>query len=49
VAEGNVKIVRGQDVSYSEKAIYDTENKKISLIGRPKLVIYSEGGMGDLK
>jgi len=49
IAEGNVKIVRGQDTSYSEKAIYDTENKKISLIGRPKLVIYSTEGMGDLK
>ncbi|MFC1646624.1 LPS export ABC transporter periplasmic protein LptC [Candidatus Omnitrophota bacterium] len=49
IAEGNVKIVRGQDTSYSEKAIYNTESKKISLIGRPKLIIYSEGGLGDLE
>ncbi|MFC1708852.1 LPS export ABC transporter periplasmic protein LptC [Candidatus Omnitrophota bacterium] len=42
IAEGNVKILRGQDTSYSEKAIYDPESQRISLIGRPKLVIYSE-------
>jgi LPS export ABC transporter protein LptC len=48
IAEGNVKIVRGQDISYSEKAIYDTSSKKISLSGRPKLVIYSESGMGGI-
>lgn len=46
VAEGNVKIVRDQDVSYCEKAIYNAQSRKISLIGRPKLVIYSEDGMG---
>jgi LPS export ABC transporter protein LptC len=46
IAEGNVKMIRGQDISYCEKAIYDTEKRKISLIGRPKLVIYSEDGMG---
>lgn len=46
IAEGNVKIVRDQDVSYCEKAIYDAQSQKISLIGRPKLVIYSESGMG---
>ncbi|MFH1622062.1 MAG: LPS export ABC transporter periplasmic protein LptC [Candidatus Omnitrophota bacterium] len=49
VAEGNVKILRGQDTSYSDKAIYDTETQKISLIGRPKLIFYSKEGMGSLE
>jgi LPS export ABC transporter protein LptC len=48
IAEGSVKIVRGQDTSYSNQAIYDTESKKISLIGRPRLVIYSKNGIGDI-
>jgi len=43
VAEGNVKIIRGQDIAYSRKAIYNARTKKISLIGRPKLVFYSSG------
>jgi len=49
IAEGNVKIVRGEDTSYSDKAIYDAENQKISLIGRPKLIFYSKEGIGSLK
>lgn len=49
IAEGNVKIVRGQDTSYSDRAIYDAQNQKITLEGRPKLVFYSEEGMGPMK
>jgi lipopolysaccharide export system protein LptC len=41
VCEGNVKIVKGQDISYSEKAIYDSQGQKVSLVGRPRLIIYS--------
>lgn len=41
IARGNVKIVRGENTSYSEEAIYTASDKKITLIGRPKLVIYS--------
>jgi len=41
ICEGNVKIIRGQDTAYSKKAIYNAKTQKISLIGRPKLVIYS--------
>ena len=44
VAEGNVKIRRGENMTYSDKAIYDAVTKKVSLVGRPKLVIYQEGG-----
>jgi len=49
ISEGNVKIVRGQDVSYSEKAIYDASSQKISLIGSPKIVFYSESSISDMK
>lgn len=46
VAEGNVKIKRGENMTYSEKATYDAVTKKVSLAGRPKLVIYQEGNEG---
>jgi LPS export ABC transporter protein LptC len=42
VARGNVKIVRGQNVSYSQEAIYTALDKRIVLTGKPKLIIYSE-------
>ncbi len=42
IARGSVKITRGQNVSYSEEAIYSAELHKITLTGRPKLVIFSE-------
>lgn len=41
VARGNVKIVQGENVSYSEEATYSAADKKIILSGRPKLIIYS--------
>jgi LPS export ABC transporter protein LptC len=45
VAKGNVKIVRGENVSYSEEAVYTAADRKITLLGRPKLIIYSTEGM----
>ncbi len=41
-AIGNVKIIRGENISFSQEAVYSAKEKKITLIGRPKLVIYSE-------
>jgi LPS export ABC transporter protein LptC len=41
-AKGNVVIRRGQDVSYCDEAVYTASDRKISLSGSPKLVIYSE-------
>jgi LPS export ABC transporter protein LptC len=41
IARGNVKIVRGENISYSQEAIYTAADKKITLTGRPKLIIYS--------
>src|SRR3990167_415501 len=39
---GNVKIVKGENTSYSEEAEYSAATKKMVLTGRPRLVIYSE-------
>jgi len=41
IARGNVKIVRGENVSYSDEATYSAIDKKIVLSGKPKLVFYS--------
>ncbi len=40
-AFGNVEIHHGGNSTYSQKAVYDTETGKLTLTGRPKLVIYS--------
>ncbi|HTY46028.1 MAG TPA: LPS export ABC transporter periplasmic protein LptC [Patescibacteria group bacterium] len=45
VARGNVKIVRGENISYSEEAVYTSGDRKITLSGKPKLVIYSTEGL----
>ena len=49
VAEGNVKIVRGEDISYSEKAIYNAQTQRITLTGRPKIVFYSKQDAEDIE
>lgn len=41
IAKGNVKIKRGENVSYSDEAVYTAADKKIKLLGKPKLVLYS--------
>lgn len=41
VARGNVRIVRGENVSYSDEAMYKSLDKKITLLGKPRLIIYS--------
>lgn len=46
VARGNVKIIRGQNVSYSEEAVYTALDKRIVLTGKPKLIIYSTEDIG---
>lgn len=45
IARGNVKIVRGENISYSDEAIYSEADKKIILKGQPRLVIYSTEGI----
>lgn len=45
VARGNVKITRGENISYSDEATYSAMEKKIILSGKPKLIIFSGEGM----
>ena len=45
IARGNVKIIRGENVSFSNEAIYIADDKTLTLTGRPKLIIYSQEGM----
>jgi len=45
VARGNVKIVQGENTTYSQEAQYTAADKKIILTGRPQLVIYSTEGL----
>jgi lipopolysaccharide assembly outer membrane protein LptD (OstA) len=47
VATGNVKIMQGENISYSDEAVYDAMAKKIILSGKPKLVIYSTEELKD--
>jgi lipopolysaccharide export system protein LptA len=44
VASGNVRIVRGENISYSQEAIYTAVDKKITLTGRPQIIIYQTEG-----
>lgn len=49
LAEGNVKIARGDNITYSDRAIYIDSEKKVVLTGQPKLVIYRDDALeGDL-
>jgi LPS export ABC transporter protein LptC len=41
VARGHVKVIRGENISTSEEAIYSGQDKKLVLMGKPKLLIYS--------
>lgn len=45
VAQGNVRILRGENTTYSQEAIYDAVSKKITLTGRPQIIIYQAEGM----
>jgi len=49
VAEGNVRIIRGKDTSFSEKATYLAATKKVVLEGSPRLVIFPQGGQNFLE
>jgi LPS export ABC transporter protein LptC len=43
VAEGNVRIKRGDNITYSDRATYVEADKKVVLTGKPKIVMYQEG------
>jgi lipopolysaccharide export system protein LptA len=42
VAEGHVKVIRGKDISYADKATYYADGKRVILEGRPRLVIFPD-------
>ena len=48
VALGNVRIIRGENISYSQEAIYAAASKKITLTGKPQIIIYQTENIGDL-
>ncbi|MDO8488720.1 MAG: LptA/OstA family protein [Candidatus Omnitrophota bacterium] len=45
LALGNVRILRGENISYSQQAIYSALDKKITLTGRPQIIIYQAENM----
>jgi len=45
VASGNVRIDRDGNTSYSQEAIYTALDKKITLTGRPQIIIYQTEDM----
>ncbi len=45
IAIGNVRIIRGENISYSQQAIYTALDKRITLTGRPQIVIYQTENM----
>ncbi|MFA6357564.1 MAG: LPS export ABC transporter periplasmic protein LptC [Candidatus Omnitrophota bacterium] len=40
VALGNVRILRGENTTYSQEAIYNALDRRITLTGKPQIVIY---------
>ncbi|PIQ90096.1 MAG: LPS export ABC transporter periplasmic protein LptC [Candidatus Omnitrophica bacterium CG11_big_fil_rev_8_21_14_0_20_41_12] len=45
IALGNVRILRGENISYSQEAIYTALDKKMILTGRPQIIIYQTENM----
>jgi 3-deoxy-D-manno-octulosonate 8-phosphate phosphatase (KDO 8-P phosphatase) len=41
---GNVVIEQGENRSYAQKAVYSSATQKLTLTGRPKLIMVTEGG-----
>lgn len=44
ICTGNVEIEQGENKSYAEKAVYTAATQKLTLSGRPKLILLTEGG-----
>ena len=42
ISEGNVKIVRGNNVTFSQKATYLSKEQKVILEGRPRIIYYPD-------
>lgn len=46
VCLGNVRIEQGDNQTYADRATYDGKTKKLTLSGRPKLILSTEGENG---
>ncbi len=46
VCIGHVQIIQGENKTYADKATYDAVTKKVTLSGRPKLILLTEGDNG---
>ncbi len=49
VSEGNVKIIRDNNVTFSQKATYLGKEEKIILEGKPRIMYFPEEGEGEAK
>lgn len=45
IAEGNVKIVKDENVTFADKATYYGDTKRIVLEGRPRLILFTKEGI----
>ena len=43
ICSGHVVIIRGANQSFADKAVYNGEEKRLTLSGRPKLILVTEG------
>ena len=41
---GNVEIVQGENQTFADKAVYNATNQKLTLSGRPKLIMNTQQG-----
>lgn len=46
LAEGNVRLMRGDNITYSHMASYSEVDKKITLSGKPRFILSPDGGIG---
>ena len=46
ICYGNVVIIQGENITYSDKAVYNAEDQKLTLLGKPKLILSTDGQSG---
>ncbi len=46
VCIGNVEIMQGENKTYAERAVFNRETQRLTLSGRPKLILLTEGEGG---
>lgn len=42
ICTGHVSIIQGENTTYSDKAVYNAQDQKLTLSGSPKLIFYAE-------